>query len=233
MTRRAIALALIAISAAGAVTWAVLRQETDSAGDRTAASDVSSAVTATQPFAPTVANDDTPPGPPPAGMTWIPGGEFSMGAVDPLGQDANPVGMQATRDSRPIHRVYVDGFWMDKTEVTNRQFAEFVKATGYVTVAERTPRAEDFPGAPAENLVAGSVVFAPPDHPVPLDNHFQWWSYVQGANWRHPDGAGSSVDGHDDYPVVHVRMTTFLPMRNGPESGCRPRPNGNSPHAAA
>ena len=74
-------------------------------------------------------------------MAWIPGGEFSMGAADPLGKDANVVGMQATADSRPIHRVAVDGFWMDTTEVTNRQFAEFVKATGYVTFAERKPHA--------------------------------------------------------------------------------------------
>jgi formylglycine-generating enzyme required for sulfatase activity len=77
-------------------------------------------------------------------MVWIPGGEFSMGAEEPPGMH-DPVGMQATTDSRPLHRVYVDGFWMDATEVTNAQFASFVKATGYVTVAERKPRAEDFP----------------------------------------------------------------------------------------
>jgi formylglycine-generating enzyme required for sulfatase activity len=135
-------------------------------------------------------------------MAWIPGGEFSMGAQDP--PDTNEVGMQATRDSRPIHRVYVDGFYMDKTDVTNREFALFVKATGYVTFAERTPRAEDFPGAPPENLVAGSVVFSPPDHPVPLDNHFQWWSYVHGANWRHPLGPQSDIAGKENYPVVHI-----------------------------
>ena len=138
------------------------------------------------------------------GMVWIPGGEFSMGAAEPMGADANVVGMQATTDSRPIHRVYVDGFWMDATEVTNAQFAEFVTATGYVTIAEQTPRAEDFPGAPPENLVAGSIVFAPPDHPVPLNDHFQWWSYVKGASWRHPQGPGSSIDGKERYPVVHV-----------------------------
>jgi formylglycine-generating enzyme required for sulfatase activity len=112
--------------------------------------------------------------------------------------------MQSIRDSRPIHRVYVDGFWMDGTEVTNGEFAAFVKATGYVTVAERTPRAEDFPGAPPANLVAGSVVFSPPDHAVPLDDHFQWWSYVKGANWRHPLGPASSIVGRDAFPVVHV-----------------------------
>ena len=123
-------------------------------------------------------------------MVWIPGGEFSMGAQDPPDMH-DAVGMQATEDSRPIHRVYVDGFWMDATEVTNAQFASFVKATGYVTVAERKPRAEDFPGAPPENLVAGSVMFSPPGHAVPLTNELAWWSYVQGANWRHPTGPAS------------------------------------------
>jgi formylglycine-generating enzyme required for sulfatase activity len=154
-------------------------------------------------FVQTNPNSSTAPGPAPAGMVWIPGGEFSMGAQDPPDMN-DQLGMQATRDSRPIHRVYVDGFWMDKTEVTNEQFAAFVKATGYVTVAERTPRAEDFPGAPPENLVAGSVVFSPPDHAVPLNNHFQWWSYVKGANWRHPLGPESSIEGKETLPVVHV-----------------------------
>ncbi len=111
-------------------------------------------------FQPTVENARPAPGEPPQGMVWIPGGEFSMGAAESPGM--NMVGMQATTDSRPIHRVYVDGFWMDTTEVTNAQFAKFVEATGYVTIAERTPRAEDFPGAPPENLVAGAVVFSPP-----------------------------------------------------------------------
>ncbi len=153
-------------------------------------------------FQPTAANTAPPPGPAPDGMVWIPGGEFSMGAADPPGM--NDVGMQATTDSRPIHRVYVDGFWMDKTEVTNEQFEKFVKATGYVTVAERTPKAEDYPGAPPENLVAGSVVFSPPDHAVPLNDHFQWWSYVKGADWRHPLGPRSDLKGRENYPVVHI-----------------------------
>jgi len=145
------------------------------------------------------------PNPPikaPEGMAWIPGGEFSMGAQDP--PDMDDVGMKATLDSRPVHRVYVDGFFMDKTDVTNAQFERFVKATGYVTVAERKPRAEDYPGAPPENLVAGSVVFAPPDHPVPLNDYFQWWTYVPGANWRHPLGPQSSIAGKGDNPVVHI-----------------------------
>ncbi|MDT3776796.1 formylglycine-generating enzyme family protein [Nitrospira sp. MA-1] len=151
-----------------------------------------------------------PTEPAPDGMVWIPGGEFSMGAADLSDDEINDVGMHATRDSRPIHRVYVDGFWMDSTEVTNAQFKQFVDATGYVTVAERTPRAEDFPGAPPENLVAGSVVFSPPDHSVPLDNHFQWWSYIKGANWRHPLGPGSDFNGREEYPVVHIAYEDAL-----------------------
>jgi formylglycine-generating enzyme required for sulfatase activity len=88
--------------------------------------------------------------------------------------------------------------------VTNAQFETFVRATGYVTLAERAPRAEDFPGAPPENLVAGAVVFSPPDHPVPLNDHFQWWSYVKRANWRHPEGPQSNLTGREQFPVVQV-----------------------------
>jgi sulfatase modifying factor 1 len=153
-------------------------------------------------FAETVVNHAPAPGEAPEGMAWIPGGEFSMGANDP--PDMGAVGMKATEDARPIHRVYVDGFFMDKTDVTNAQFTKFVRATRYITVAERKPRAEDFPGAPAENLVPGSVVFSPPGHPVALNDHFQWWRYVRAANWRHPLGPGSDIKGKDDYPVVHI-----------------------------
>jgi sulfatase modifying factor 1 len=153
-------------------------------------------------FAPTVTNTQPPPEPAPRGMVWIPGGEFSMGAADPPEMDM--VGMRAITESRPIHRVYVDGFFMDKTDVTNAQFAEFVKATGYVTIAEKTPTRAEFPGAPPENLVAGGVVFSPPDHEVPLNDHFQWWSYVKGANWRHPSGPNSFIKGKEVYPVVQV-----------------------------
>ena len=125
-----------------------------------------------------------------------------MGAQDP--PDRNEVGMQAARDARPIHRVYVDGFWMDSTDVTNQEFAIFVRATGYVTVAERKPRAQDFPGAPPENLVAGAVVFSPPDHPVPLNDFYQWWTYMPGANWKHPEGPKTSLAGREQFPVVDV-----------------------------
>jgi formylglycine-generating enzyme required for sulfatase activity len=165
--------------------------------------------TSSSTFLQTIANTSMPSGPAPEGMVWIPGGEFSMGAPDPPDM-RDAVGMQATTDSRPVHRVYVDGFWMDATEVTNAQFAGFVDDTGYVTVAERTPDARDFPGAPPEHLVAGSVTFSPPDHAVPLTDHFQWWSYVKGANWRHPRGPDSSISGQDTLPVVHVAYEDAL-----------------------
>ena len=163
-------------------------------------SELSRAAEAT--FLPTAANRNAAPGAAPEGMVWIPGGEFSMGIQDPRGLPnggANPM-----VDARPIHRVYVDGFWMDQTDVTNEQFARFVKATGYVTVAERKPRREDYPNALPENLVAGSVVFTPPHDPVALDDHYQWWRYVRGANWRHPLGPASSIKGKEKYPVIHI-----------------------------
>lgn len=197
-----IAVAIIVIGIAAGITFAVLTRDLSTRDGKPAAAETMSPKAPA--FGLTVADSATPPGPAPEGMAWIPGGEFSMGAADPLAQDANIVGMKATEDSRPIHRVRVHGFWMDKTEVTNREFAKFVKATGYVTVAERKPTLEEFPGAPPENLVAGSVVFAPPDHAVPLNDHFQWWSWVNGADWRHPAGPASNLKGRDDYPVLHV-----------------------------
>ena len=127
----------------------------------------------------------------PEGMAWIPGGEFTMGS-------------RHFPDAQPLHRVKVDGFWMDKTEITNAQFAKFVEATGYVTIAERTPKPEDFPGVPADGLIPGGVVFAPPAHGVPLDNYLQWWSFVPGANWRHPEGPKSSIDKRMNEPVVQI-----------------------------
>jgi formylglycine-generating enzyme required for sulfatase activity len=135
-------------------------------------------------------------------MVWIPGGEFSMGS-DQSG-DALCGLPGVTRDSQPVHRVYVDGFWMDAAEVTNEQFERFVKATGYRTIAEIAPTKEEFPTAPPENLVAGSTVFTPTAGPVPLNDHFQWWRYQHGANWRHPEGPGSDIKGREKYPVVQV-----------------------------
>jgi formylglycine-generating enzyme required for sulfatase activity len=126
------------------------------------------------------------------GMVWIPGGTFFMGSD--AGQN----------DEQPIHRVTLDGFWMDRHEVTNEEFERFARATGYVTIAERKPDPKDFPDAPPENLVAGSVVFSPPPGEVPLDNHFIWWRYVPGANWRHPEGPQSDLKGRENHPVVHI-----------------------------
>jgi formylglycine-generating enzyme required for sulfatase activity len=107
-------------------------------------------------------------------------------------------------DAKPILRVKVDGFWMDQTEVTNAEFARFVEATGYKTVAEIAPTREEFPDAPPELLVAGGVVFRPPHREVGLDNHLQWWSYVPGANWKHPEGPDSTIEGRAHHPVVQV-----------------------------
>ncbi len=143
-------------------------------------------------FVPSVSQRE-PPGPTPEGMVWIPGGQFWMG-----GQD------EQMRDTQPIHPVRVDGFWMDRTEVTNEQFERFVNATGYVTVAERPPRAEDFPTAPPERLVPGSIVFVPPTTEAPLDDYLTRFKWTPGANWRHPEGPGSNLAGRDKHPVVQV-----------------------------
>jgi sulfatase modifying factor 1 len=153
-------------------------------------------------FEATIANPATMPGALPEGMVYIPGGEFSMGSLDPTEMVCG--GDQPMDDARPLHRVYLDSFFMDATEVTNEEFAAFVQATGYVTVAERKPTREEFPDVPEEKLVAGSVVFSPPPRPVPLNDHYQWWSYVAGSNWRHPDGPGSDLKSREKFPVVHI-----------------------------
>lgn len=125
-------------------------------------------------------------------MVYIPGGKFWMGSVD--GQT----------DEKPVHEAEVEGFWMDKTEVTNEEFEKFVRATGYITIAERKPDPKDFPGVPLEALVPGSIIFTPPPGEVSLENHMAWWSYVPGANWRHPQGPDSNIKGLEKHPVVHV-----------------------------
>lgn len=138
----------------------------------------------------------------PAGMVWIPGGTFSMGAA-----------MQAnTNDAQAFHQVEVNGFWMDETEVTNDQFAAFVKATGYVTLAERPVNWEELkkmvpagtPKPPDEMLQPGSLVFVPPPHAVVLNDYSQWWMWTVGANWKHPEGPQSSLEGRGNHPVVHI-----------------------------
>jgi formylglycine-generating enzyme required for sulfatase activity len=133
------------------------------------------------------------PGPPPAkDMVWIAGGSFLMGSNDHYAEEA------------PVHPVTVSGFWIDRTQVTNAAFRRFVKATGYVTVAERVPNADDYPGALPEMLVAGSVVFQQPPGRVPMNTHYNWWQWMPGADWRHPEGPGSNLNGRERHPVLHV-----------------------------
>jgi len=136
------------------------------------------------------------------GMVWIPGGEFEQGGDNE----------QAADDEYPKHKVKVDGFWMDATEVTNAQFAEFIKETGYVTVAEKKPDWEELkkqlsPGTPKPDdslLVASSLVFKAPPMDVSLNDYSQWWEWKKGADWKHPHGPGSNIDDKGNYPVVHV-----------------------------
>src|SRR5882762_1217395 len=106
----------------------------------------------------------------------------------------------------PVHSVKVSGFWMDTKLVTIAKFRKFVEETGYLTVAERVPDAAQYPGAKPEMLVPGSVVFRQPNERVDLRNHFNWWTWVPGANWRHPGGPSSQVDGRDNHPVIHVAL---------------------------
>ncbi|MEO6435697.1 MAG: formylglycine-generating enzyme family protein [Tepidisphaeraceae bacterium] len=129
----------------------------------------------------------------PDGMVFIPGGTFGMGCDDPR-----------STDSQPLHPVTVNPFFMDATPVTNEQFEKFVEATKYVTVAERKPEPKDYPGVPLEKLVAGSAVFTPPPHDVPLDNPMAWWSYVPGASWKHPEGPQFDLKGREHHPVVQI-----------------------------
>jgi formylglycine-generating enzyme required for sulfatase activity len=125
-------------------------------------------------------------------MIPIPGGTFRMGSDKHYPEEA------------PSHRVTVDGFWIDRTPVTNRQFRKFVNTTGYVTFAEQVPDAKDYPGALPHMLKAASLVFTPPNHPVDLRDWSQWWNFKSGANWKRPYGPRSSISGLDDHPVVHI-----------------------------
>ena len=107
-------------------------------------------------------------------------------------------------DAQPEHLVGVDGFWIDKYEVTNADFEKFVTATGYKTVAELPLDPKEFPTVPPEDLKPGSIVFTKPPGPVPLEQHLAWWRYVPGANWRHPEGPDSTIEGREQHPVVHI-----------------------------
>lgn len=153
-------------------------------------------------FEPTVENIITTPKVIPTGMVFIPGGEFSMGS--PNSDALAECSKGASYDSQQIHRVKLNAFLMDSHEVTNAEFAKFVKATNYKTIAETTPTIDEFPGATPDMLVAGSVVFNPPKGSVPLNDFLLWWSYVPQANWKAPFGPGSNLKGKENFPVVHI-----------------------------
>ena len=132
-------------------------------------------------------------------MLWIPGGTFRMGSDKHYPEEA------------PVHRVTVDGFWIDRTPVTNRQFKEFVRATGHVTFAEIAARSRrTIPARCRTCSIAGSLVFTPPDRPVDLRNWSEWWTLLKGANWRHPYGPKSNINALDNHPVVHVTFADAL-----------------------
>ena len=155
-----------------------------------------------------------------ANMIWIPAGTFRMGS-----EGFYP-------EERPVHEVAVDGFWIDRYALTNERFARFVSETGYVTVAERRPDPKDFPGAPLENLVPGSMVFRKSAKPVDLRNYANWWAWVPGADWRHPLGPKSSLKDLEQHPVVHVAFEDAEAYASGRVKSCRRNPNGSTPRAA-
>jgi formylglycine-generating enzyme len=125
-------------------------------------------------------------------MVWVSGGTFQMGSDDFYPEE------------RPVHRVAVDGFWMDEHPVTNAEFRRFVEETGYVTVAERPPDPKHYPGVDSALLVPGSLVFRRPLHRVNLRDHRTWWAYVPGASWKHPEGPGRILEGCENHPVLHI-----------------------------
>ena len=195
--------AVTVLAVAGLLSWLLVRSQPVNDVTMTSATKIIPVIPNAQPtFEATIVNPVSLSGASPKGMVYIPGGEFSMGSLDPTEMFCG--GDKPMDDARPLHRVYLDGFFMDATEVTNEEFASFVQATGYVTVAERKPTREEFPDVPVEKLVAGSVVFSPAPRPVPLDDHYQWWSYVEGANWLHPDGPNSDLKNREKFPVVHI-----------------------------
>ena len=128
------------------------------------------------------------------GMIHIPGGTFMMGSNSHYPEEA------------PLREVTVGAFWIDPYTITNKQFSEFVNATSYVTSAERPANPELYPDALPELMVPSSVVFQKASGPVDLRDHFNWWSYVPGADWKHPLGPESSLDGLWDHPVVHIAL---------------------------
>ncbi|NRB62891.1 MAG: formylglycine-generating enzyme family protein [Saprospiraceae bacterium] len=138
----------------------------------------------------------------PQGMMLVPGGTFDQGVVNPIGISNG--GQDPFIDARPIHRVEISPFLMDAHEVTNAQFAEFIAATGYITTAELPPTKEEFPDLPDSLRIPGSIVFTPPPKGTMPQQYLQWWRWQEGANWKHPEGPESTIEGRADYPVVHI-----------------------------
>ena len=193
-----VAVAVVAIAALIVVALSISNRFAKSQGDSQSAHHSDGHASAPKQTDPKSAslvsiNSPTLPGAAPDGMVWIPGGTFWMGCDD-----------CDMPDTQPVHLVSVDGFWMDSTPVTNVEFARFVKATGYLTIAERKPDPRDYPGVDPSKLVAGSAVFSPPATDVPLTDITQWWEYVPGAGWKHPEGPGSGIEGHENHPAVQI-----------------------------
>ena len=158
--------------------------------------------------------------PPAKDMRWISTGEFRMGSDDFYPEEG------------PVTQVALDGFWIDERPVTVTEFRRFVKATGHVTVAERPLDASLYAEADPDFLVPGALVFHQTAGPVDLDDYTNWWTYVPGANWRHPEGQGSTLDGRDRHPVTQVAFEDAEPMRAGPARSCQPRRSGSTPPEA-
>tara|TARA_R110002110_G_scaffold257491_1_gene473505 strand:- start:36693 stop:37709 length:1017 start_codon:yes stop_codon:yes gene_type:complete len=133
-------------------------------------------------------------------MVKLSGGTFWMGAE----QGNKMVSPGGVNNEMPVHEVEVDAFWIDQYTVTNQQYAEFVKKTGYKTYSEQTPDAKDWPGALPEMLVPASIVFKQPKQKVDMRNYYNWWEYKPGASWQHPEGPDRDIQGRENHPVVHV-----------------------------
>ena len=127
-----------------------------------------------------------------AGMVWIQGGTFLMGSD------------RHYREEAPAHRVTVNGFWIDRYPITNAEFQRFISTTGYITLAEKPADPANYPGAKPELLAPSSVVFTKPSVRVDLRDVCNWWAYVPGADWKHPTGPDSSIEGLETHPVVHI-----------------------------
>ncbi len=221
---------LVAAASVAVILSAFWSLEPAQTGDSSESSSKAQPSSGPATFAPTIANTASAPGPAPQGMVWIPGGEFSMGSHAESESLCALPGL--TGDALPVHRVYIDGFWMDATELTNEDFARFVKATGYMTIAERTPTAAEFPGAPPEKLVAGSTVFTPAAKPVSLQITFNGGVIRRAPTGASPRGRGARFTAASDIRSSRLPMTMRRRTRSGQASVYRLKRNGSLPPAA-